>query len=316
MNFRKTLLVLLGCLVGAWATCAQYYVPISKTGSAPWSRVGCTDTLGAGPASDSVRASHKADSAKTAAYAYASTYGDTARASKKADTAKVAPEYIPLSGSTGVYGTIRSSAGGQFNWLKSNTVIVAGSGFDFRGNGTINDYTVFNNDSLYSNHGVLGKADSPWSYGYFTNLLANDVMPSYAGGHIGVEASPWHVGAFSLLYADTLHATTALITNLSTPTVKVTTQAQPSALSLSATTPQVLVAGGAFTLTLPAASSTYAGMTWMVYSTGYAITYAGTLKYCTAPGTWTTSSTTYASGAGYLKHVLSCDGATWYLRLE
>jgi hypothetical protein len=72
---------------------------------------------------------------------------------------------------------------------------------------------------------------------------------------------------------------------------------------------------GAFTLTIPATSTTYAGMTWQMSSQGYVITYSGTFKYITATrNSWTViSASTYASPATALWHTLYCDGTSWLI---
>lgn len=92
---------------------------------------------------------------------------------------------------------------------------------------------------------------------------------------------------------------------------------QGTALTLAATTAPNILATAAFTLTLPAASATYRGMTWAVSSAGQVVTYSGTFKYSTAKGTWTTvTGSTYASSASSLLHYVYCDGATWLISLE
>ena len=92
---------------------------------------------------------------------------------------------------------------------------------------------------------------------------------------------------------------------------------QGTALTLAATTAPNILATSAFPLTLPAASATYRGLSWVLSSQGNVVTYSGTFKYSTAKGTWTSvSSSTYASLATSLLHYVYCDGSAWFISLE
>lgn len=92
---------------------------------------------------------------------------------------------------------------------------------------------------------------------------------------------------------------------------------QGSALTLTTTTAPNILATAAFTLTLPAASATYRGMTWTISSATFAITYSGTFKYSTAKGTWTAvTGSTYVSATTSLLHYVYCDGTRWLVSCE
>ena len=83
--------------------------------------------------------------------------------------------------------------------------------------------------------------------------------------------------------ADLIGAGTTAQGQISTPTLS-----QGTALSLAATTAPNIKATTAFTLTIPATSATYAGLTWQVSAAGYVVTYSGTFKYITATrNSWT-----------------------------
>ena len=93
--------------------------------------------------------------------------------------------------------------------------------------------------------------------------------------------------------------------------------AQGSALTLATTTAPNILATAAFTLTLPAASATYRGMTWTISSATFAITYSGTFKYSTTKGTWTAvTGSTYVSATTSLLHYVYCDGTRWLVSCE
>jgi hypothetical protein len=84
---------------------------------------------------DSARAAYKADTAKTAAFAYAATYGDTSRAAKVADSTKK----LPVAGIAGTYRSVTTDAYGRV--VSGTTPTTLGPG-----------YGVSYNDTVLTNH--------------------------------------------------------------------------------------------------------------------------------------------------------------------
>jgi hypothetical protein len=184
--------------------------------------------------------------------------------------------------------------------------------------------------TIYSKVSVSGTTTLTYAVGVADILGAStfqgDLLPSTANARsIGsatldlstVWARAIKGGAAAMTVGNASYATTVTGSTLliGQGQFQAPSLSQGSALSLVVTTAPNIKATAAFTLTLPAASATYAGMTWQVSSQGNVVTYSGTFKYIAATrNSWTTiSASTYASPATALWHTVYCDGTSWLI---
>lgn len=148
---------------------------------------------------DSARAAYKADTAKTAAFAYAATYGDTSRAAKVADSAKK----LPVAGTAGTYRSVTTDAYGRVVSGKTPTTLGPGYGVSY-------------SDTVLANH-YLRKDSAQSMFGAFTVTQALTLNGGIKGAVDGSNASTGIVGEViesKVAYAAGAALTTGVATNV------------------------------------------------------------------------------------------------------